>query len=86
MTDDPFAVLGVAPGADEATLRAARRRLAKQTHPDRAGGDTARMEQVNAAFDARVGTLAAISRRACAEGIALAAATGTSAFVGTVRP
>ena len=57
MTDDPFAVLGVAPGADEATLRAARRRLAKQTHPDRAGGDTARMEQVNAAFDAALARL-----------------------------
>ena len=57
MTEDPFAVLGVAPGADEATLRAARRRLAKQAHPDRAGGDTVRMERVNAAFDAALARL-----------------------------
>jgi hypothetical protein len=57
VTDDPFAVLGVAPGADEATLRAARRRLAKQVHPDHEGGDTARMERLNAAFDAALARL-----------------------------
>ena len=57
MTEDPFAVLGVAPGADEATLRAARRRLAKEVHPDHEGGDTARMEQLNAAFDAALAHL-----------------------------
>jgi hypothetical protein len=57
VTEDPFAVLGVAPGADEATLRAARRRLAKEVHPDREGGDTARMERLNAAFDAALARL-----------------------------
>jgi len=57
VTEDPFAVLGVAPGADEMTLRAARRRLAKEVHPDLEGGDTARMERLNAAFDAALARL-----------------------------
>ncbi len=50
--DDPFAPLGVTPDVGEAELRAARRRLAKELHPDHAGGDTARMRRLNAAFDA----------------------------------
>jgi hypothetical protein len=33
--DDPWAILGVAPGADAATLRAAYHALVKQYHPDR---------------------------------------------------
>ena len=53
-------MLGVEPGADEATLRAARRRLAKDQHPDREGGDTVRMERLNAAFEQ---ALAALHRR-----------------------
>ena len=50
---DPFAVLGVAPTASLAEVRAARRRLAKELHPDR-GGDEARMREVNRAFDLAV--------------------------------
>lgn len=49
---DPFQVLGVAPTAGEEELRAARRRLAKELHPDRAGGDAVRMRELNLAFDA----------------------------------
>lgn len=49
--DDPFAVLGLTRDASEAELRAARRRMAMDLHPDHDGGDTARMRQVNAAFD-----------------------------------
>ena len=37
---DPWAVLGLAPGASVAEARAARRRLAKQLHPDLASGDS----------------------------------------------
>jgi DnaJ domain len=48
---DPFAVLGVAPGATAEELRAARRRLALLLHPDRIGGDTEAMRQLNTAFD-----------------------------------
>lgn len=49
---DPFDVLGVEPTVGEDELRAARRRLAKDLHPDRAGGDASRMRELNLAFDA----------------------------------
>jgi hypothetical protein len=45
-----YEILGVAPSADEATLRAAYRRLARQHHPDAPGGDSAQMAQVNDAW------------------------------------
>jgi DnaJ domain len=50
---DPFAVLGVAPGASGEEVTAAYRRLAKRWHPDRAGGHDAarRMAEINAAYD-----------------------------------
>jgi hypothetical protein len=50
---DPFAVLGVAPGADERRLALAYRALAKQWHPDRGGGERAerRMAEINTAYD-----------------------------------
>jgi hypothetical protein len=50
---DPFAVLGVAPGAGARELNAAYRDLAKRWHPDRVGGEDAerRMAEINAAYD-----------------------------------
>ena len=50
---DPFAVLGVAPGASGEEVAAAYRRLAKRWHPDRAAGEDAarRMAEINAAYD-----------------------------------
>ena len=53
MSADPFAVLGVAPGASGDEVAAAYRRLAKRWHPDRAGGQDAarRMAEINAAYD-----------------------------------
>ena len=50
---DPFAVLGVAPGAAPRELSAAYRELAKRWHPDRGGGEEAerRMAEINAAYD-----------------------------------
>ena len=53
---DPFAVLGVTATATLEEVRAARRRLAKELHPDR-GGDGVRMQEVNQAFDQAVRTL-----------------------------
>ena len=50
---DPFSVLGLAPTATLAEVRAARRRLAKEIHPD-LGGDESRMRDVNRAFDQAV--------------------------------
>ncbi len=55
---DPFAELGVGPDADEAALRAARRRLAKGLHPDHEGGDAVRMRRLNEAFDEALEVLA----------------------------
>lgn len=50
---DPFAVLGLPTTASLADVRAARRRLALELHPDH-GGDEIRMREVNQAFDAAV--------------------------------
>ncbi len=53
MSDDPFAVLGVPAQADlsDDDVRAAWRRLAAATHPDRAdGGDPARFAAAAAAY------------------------------------
>ncbi len=52
---DPFAVLGVTPGASAADVAAAYRSAAKRWHPDVAGDDevaAARMAELNAAYDA----------------------------------
>ena len=51
--DDPYAVLGVEPGAPPTELAAAYRAQAKRWHPDRNGDHESerRMAQVNAAYD-----------------------------------
>lgn len=54
MIADPFAVLGLDPGADAAAVKQAYRRLVKECHPDRAGGDAAaarRFRDVTAAYE-----------------------------------
>jgi hypothetical protein len=51
--DDPLARLGLARSATLDDVRAARRRLAKQVHPDH-GGDATAMRALNATFDAAV--------------------------------
>ncbi|MCU1364394.1 MAG: hypothetical protein JWL72_2106 [Ilumatobacteraceae bacterium] len=55
-TPDPFEALGLTRDASLADVRAARRRLAFDRHPDR-GGDADGMKDLNAAFDAAVGHL-----------------------------
>lgn len=45
-----YDVLEVAPSVDQATLRRAYLRLARRHHPDRAGGDAARMQAINLAW------------------------------------
>ncbi|AWK87501.1 TerB family tellurite resistance protein [Azospirillum thermophilum] len=59
--DDPFHVLGVAHGADDATVKAAHRRLVREHHPDRLIAEglpqefidlaTRKIAAVNAAYD-----------------------------------
>jgi hypothetical protein len=50
---DPYAVLGLAPGAPERDVTAAYRDLAKRWHPDRGAGAERerRMAEINAAYD-----------------------------------
>jgi hypothetical protein len=50
---DPFAVLGIEPGASAQEAGAAYRDLAKRWHPDRGGGPraAARMADINVAYD-----------------------------------
>ena len=49
---DPYAVLGVRPGAPDQEVAAAYREAAKRWHPDRAGTDgEERMAEINAAYD-----------------------------------
>jgi hypothetical protein len=60
VAEDPYAVLGVDPGATADELRAARRRLAMELHPDRAGGTVAAteaMQRLNVAFEAALDRL-----------------------------
>lgn len=45
-----YAVLGVGPGADNAAIDEAYRRLIKLHHPDRSGGDAARAAEINRAY------------------------------------
>jgi DnaJ domain len=52
VADDPYEILGVEPGVSEEELRTVRRRLAKELHPDHAGGTTDAMRRLNLAFDA----------------------------------
>jgi hypothetical protein len=61
---DPFVVLGLGPHATLDEVRAARRRLALELHPDRSAGDPIagrRMQEVNVAFDLAVKAI--LSRR-----------------------
>ncbi|MFI5272441.1 MAG: J domain-containing protein [Ktedonobacterales bacterium] len=52
-----YATLGLAPGASGAAVKAARRSLARQHHPD-AGGDHGRMAAINRAADIVLGWMA----------------------------
>jgi hypothetical protein len=47
--EDPYAVLGLMPGAGEDEIRAARRRLLRRYHPDLPGGDLQRTQMITAA-------------------------------------
>ncbi|MAT04202.1 MAG: hypothetical protein CL424_04050 [Acidimicrobiaceae bacterium] len=57
-SSDPFAELGLGPGATADDVRRARQRLAKRAHPD-VGGSAAEMQRVNAAADAALRRLGA---------------------------
>ncbi|HEY8434990.1 MAG TPA: J domain-containing protein [Sphingomicrobium sp.] len=45
-----FAILGLAPGADSLAVEQAYKRLIKQHHPDREGGDATRAAEINRAY------------------------------------
>ena len=46
-----YDVLGVAPDADDAALKAAHRKLAKEHHPDKHGGDDTQFKVIQQAYD-----------------------------------
>lgn len=45
-----YATLGLEPGADRAAIEQAYKRLIKQHHPDRQGGDSSRAAEINRAY------------------------------------
>jgi hypothetical protein len=45
-----YAALGLEPGADDAAVEQAYKRLIKQHHPDRQGGDSSRAAEINRAY------------------------------------
>src|ERR671916_683191 len=45
-----YATLGLEPGADSAAVERAYKRLIKEHHPDRAGGDARRAAEINRAY------------------------------------
>lgn len=66
LTRNPYQVLGVDVTASTADVRRAYVRLARVNHPDAAGGDVARMAEINAAWE----LLADPQRRAAFDGTA----------------
>jgi DnaJ-class molecular chaperone len=82
-----YGILGVAPKADRATVKAAFRRLAKTCHPDMQGGDERRFKEIanayavlanparRAAYDAHCAAARLRARRRMAGGIAAMAAS-----------
>ena len=72
--DDPFGVLGLAFGAPLGDIRAARRRLARDAHPDGGGSEEA-MKALNAAFDSAVAH--ATGRRLLVDPVMRGAATAS---------
>jgi hypothetical protein len=83
---DPFEVLGLTRIASVDEVRAARRRLAFEHHPDR-GGDPRRMQQLNEAFEAAIAHATGRRRLAdLAPGAGPPAGAGSGTGAGAERP
>jgi DnaJ-class molecular chaperone len=78
---DHYQVLGVKPGASADEIKRAYRRLARQYHPDRTGGDKAketRFKQISAAYD----VLGDAARRSQYDAVRAGAPFGGAGFGG----
>lgn len=84
---DPYKILGLHPGAGNAEVKAAYRKLAKQLHPDAqtsSGNHHARFQEVTAAYNQLKDE--ASRRRFEAESLAAAAAARTREFHAAAEP
>ena len=82
-SSDPFVVLGLSFGAPLDDIRAARRRLARDAHPDRGGSEEA-MKALNAAFDSAIAH--ATGRRVLVDPGTRGAATGSRRSTAPAAP
>ena len=54
MVNRYYAMLGISPGAGREEIKAAYRRLAKEHHPDHAGGDSEKFKDIQEAYSVLV--------------------------------
>lgn len=85
-TASPFVTLGIEPGADQAAIDAAYKKLIKRYHPDRKGGNATRAAEINRAYFELRNRPAPDWDKPAAEGLAEAIYERRAAMRGSRRP